>query len=138
MAKKKMAKKKVAVWRSRAQQARRASHTSSRRKGRPKTRLLPGMETMAAIKSLDQIADAAADSMHRINADQLLLKGLKLKALTELRKHDRIVYKAHGIELVLVPGDEKVRARLISGEGAAEADGEVDDAVAGTGAQIEA
>jgi hypothetical protein len=49
-----------------------------------------------------------------------------VQALQLLRKHDKQVWKHGGVELVRVPGDEKVRVRLVNGEGAADEEEEDD------------
>lgn len=89
---------------------------------RPKTQHLPGMEGMALIASLDRLAESLADIRLQLNEIRAQEKGQLVNALRELRKHNRTVYKAHGIELVRVPGEERVRVRLVAGQGAADTD----------------
>lgn len=87
---------------------------------RPTTRPLPGMEGLAAVPSLDGICSSLADIRFQLNDLRGQEKGQLVNALRELRKVNRTMYKSHGIELVRVPGEEKVRARLVAGEGASD------------------
>ena len=86
---------------------------------RPKTPILPGMENMVADRELDTLCSAIADNLHIINEASETLKGLKFNGVQALRKKGRTVYKSHGVEIVRVPGEEKLRTRLVKGEGAA-------------------
>lgn len=95
---------------------------------RPKTPVLPGMEGMVQDQELDSICSAIADNMHIANEADETLKGLKGNGLSALRKKNRTVYKAHGVEIVRVPGDEKLRTRLVKGDGADTGEGGDDGA----------
>lgn len=91
---------------------------------RPKTPALPGLEDMAAVPSLDRICSSLADIRFQLNEARQQEKERAVDALRELRKHGRTTYKSHGIELVRVAGDEKVRVRVVAGSGAADVDEE--------------
>lgn len=88
---------------------------------RVKDRPLPGLEDVRTYSAaLLRIMDSMADHMERVNSDQQTLKGLRQNALEQMKRDNKTVAKAHGIELVRVPGEEKVRARLVAGEGASD------------------
>lgn len=91
-------------------------------KPRPQTPALPGLEGMVHDRELDSICSGIADNMHAINEAHTNIKGLDSNGLSVLRKKGRTMYRAHGVEIVRVPGDEKLRKRLVKGEGEAEAD----------------
>mgnify|MGYP001597586506 CR=1 FL=1 len=99
---------------------------------RPKAQALPGMEeAVSPIPRLSKICASLSDVRHTMNDLKGTEKGLLQAALPILIAHKRIVYKDHGIELVHVHGDDKVRARLVdddsTGTGASEAaDGDLD------------
>lgn len=107
---------------SRKQTKRAIQRVSGPIRRHPKTPRLPGMEGMALIASLDRLAESLADIRLQLNELRAQEKGQLVMALRELRKHNRTVYKAHGIELVRVPGEERVRVRLVAGQGAADTD----------------
>lgn len=127
-----MAKKKVAAKRGKTikkKQTKRAAervlrHGQIRR--RPKTLPRPGMEDLGAVQSLDRVCSTLADIRHDLNELRGTEKEEIVTALREMRKANRQAYKSHGIELVRVAGDEKVRVRLVKGEGAADVEDEPD------------
>lgn len=80
---------------------------------RPRTPPLPGMEGIVADRELDALCSAIADNLHLVNEAAETLKGLKSNGLSALKRKNRTVYKGHGVEIVRVPGDEKLRARLV-------------------------
>jgi len=89
---------------------------------RPKTSPLPGMEDMSNLTApMLKIMDSMADIMHRQNTDAATLKGLVNNAINQMKRDSVTVAKAHGIELMRVPGEEKLRKRLLDeGSGASE------------------
>ena len=127
-----MAKKKVVVkahGKTKQKQSKRAAERVLRSgaiRRRPKTPPLPGMEDLGAIPSLDRVCSSLADLRHDLNEIRGNEKEEMVTALREMRKANRQAYKAHGIELVRVAGDEKVRVRLVKGEGAADVEEEGD------------
>lgn len=125
-----MAKKKTKAVRPKKGKAASRHQPVSRR---PKTPALPGLEDMAAVASLDRICSSLADIRFQLNEARQQEKERAVDAIRELRKHGRTAYKSHGIELVRVAGDEKVRVRLVAGSGAADVEGDESEA-ADTGA----
>lgn len=106
----------------------------------PKDVALPGMETVR-IPALDKIAGSLADVRANKNDLNVTEKALLGNALALMKQHERKFWKAHGIELIRVTGDDKVRARLVADdntEGGDEGDEDViaEDAV--TGEELEA
>lgn len=82
---------------------------------RPKTPALPGMEDKSKLsKKMLDIMDSMADQMHVINEANVTIKGLNNNALSQMKRDGVVVAKAHGIELVRVPGEEKLRKRLLN------------------------
>lgn len=131
MAKKKTAQKKKA---SRKPAPKRQSRKEIKRvlsgvvrSRRPQTPPLPGLEDLGLIPALDRVCGTLADIRHELNELRGQEKEEVVTALRELRKASRTAYKSHGIELVRVAGDEKVRVRLVKGEGAADAEPDDDN-----------
>lgn len=93
-------------------------------KPRPKQQRLGGMEDMPAIKPLDNVAASLASVREDKNDLVETEKDLIQRAMDLMHQHNRTIYKAHGIELVLVPGGDKLRVRLRE-------DGESDDTSSG-------
>lgn len=127
---KKLAKKKPeARGRAKKQTRKQVEHALSgpiRRKPapprRPKTTPLPGMEDMSRLsKAMLNIMDSMADQMHVINTAKATLKGLDNNAMNQMKRDNVTIAKAHGIELVRVPGEEKLRKRLL-GDGSGSSD----------------
>lgn len=77
---------------------------------RPRQVPLTGMEDVR-IKALDECCGELSDIREKMSelrgeeADQLNI------ALKAMRKHDRTTWQANGIELIRVPGEEKLRCR---------------------------
>lgn len=79
---------------------------------------------------LDAICEGIGDARRAKNAAVLDEQGYMQDAIPAMQAHDVTVYKYAGVELILVPGDTKVRARLIKndeGEGADIPAGEAED-----------
>jgi hypothetical protein len=84
----------------------------------------------ARLRSLDEIAASIADCREQRNELKATEDGLLQRAMKLMKKHKKTVWKHDGVELVLVPGDERLRVRLIKGGGDAEVEtggDEVDD-----------
>ena len=79
---------------------------------KPKQENLEGMEHLPRIPSLHKIASSLADVREKANELHTTEKGLVQRALDLMQKHERTIYKAHGIELIRVPGGDKLRVRL--------------------------
>jgi hypothetical protein len=92
---------------------------------KPRQKRLPGVEDRR-IEELDGIAESIQDVRAQKNELSQTEKQYLVQALQLLRKHDKQVWKHGGVELVRVPGDEKVRVRLVNGEGAADEEEEDD------------
>jgi len=93
---------------------------------RPRQVPLNGMEDVR-IRSLDDCAASIAEIRDQMNdlrgqeADQLR------RALTLMRKHERETWRAAGVELVRVPGEEKLRVRTSKEQATAEVEEEEQD-----------
>lgn len=125
MAKKKAAPKKKATKRAAPKKAAKQSRKQVEKvlrngpvqRRRPKAQSLPGMENIGQIPSLDRCCRALSDvrgQMSDLRADEA---AEMQTALNELKRHNRTTYRQHGVELVRVPGEEKLRVRT-SKEGA--------------------
>lgn len=98
-----------------------------RAKPSARDRKLPEMDD-PRFKDLDDHAQAIAADMETINAATERLKSRRIAALASMHVRDVTTYKAYGVELVRVPGDEKLRARLIDNdEGGDAEDGGTDE-----------
>lgn len=99
----------------------------AKKRGRPpvktvkgaRARALPGMEN-ARINALDEIATSIADGRQQRNELSTTESALIQRAMRLMHKHKKTVWKHDGIELILVPGDERLRVRLVKGGGNAE------------------
>lgn len=88
----------------------------------------------ARIQPLDDCAASIADVRDNMNELRGEEKGYLSTARSLMHKYGKSVYKHAGVEIVLVPGDEKVRVRILKDDGNASASGQDDaagDAVAG-------
>jgi hypothetical protein len=79
---------------------------------RAKQPRLGGMEDMPAVPALDRVAESLASCREEKNTLVETEKGLIQRAMDLMHSNGRTIYKAHGIELVLVPGGDKLRVRL--------------------------
>ena len=98
-----------------ARKATKATPARSAPPARPRNTPLPGMEHVRYTE-LDGFCEALAGSREKKNALVADEKGYQQGALQAMRKRNVTVYKHDGVELVRVPGDEKVRVRLVKGE----------------------
>lgn len=89
-----------------------AARKAAPRAPRPKDVRLPGMD-IPKNRKLDRICESLAQVRTRRNEDNTEEKGLLQNALRELTSTKTQVYKSHGVELVHVHGDDKVRMRLV-------------------------
>jgi len=90
-------------------------------KANPSDRELPGMEDVR-FGALDRDCVAIGDireQMNQLRADEAAAIN---RALKHMQHHERTVYKHRGVELVLVPGDVKLRVRTTSGGDIEQAD----------------
>ena len=88
----------------------------------PRAQVLPGAEHVR-IPELDAACEQIGEARATMNASRQVEQealGAALRVLKQHAKQTKGVYKFAGVELVLVHGDDKVRARLIKeqGEGA--------------------
>ncbi len=81
-------------------------------KPKPKAQKLPGMD-QPKVRSLDAVCEKLADVRETLNDARTKEKELVGQALFHLKNHNIAGYKAHGIELYRVQGDEKVRVRVV-------------------------
>lgn len=88
---------------------------------KPKDQELPGME-IAKDRSLHRYCGSIAEVRASLNDAKTTEKGLLGKALARMQETQIQVYKAHGVELIHVHGDDKIRVRLISDDSGEEAE----------------
>jgi hypothetical protein len=81
------------------------------------------------IRSLDEICVSIAETRASINELKGEETGLEQTALSLMRKHDKTAWRHSGVELVRVPGEEKLRVRT-SQERTATAESAPSDATA--------
>ena len=97
--------------------------TTKARHAKPRERALPGLED-ARIKSLDEVCDSISECRASINE----LKGeeadLEKKALKEMHTHRKSSWRHAGVELVLIPGEERLRVRTTKANATAEVEAE--------------
>ncbi|HLX21654.1 MAG TPA: hypothetical protein VKR23_16025 [Gaiellaceae bacterium] len=79
-------------------------------KKQPRPRPLPGMEN-ARIRGLDDICTSIAETREQMNGLRAEETGLESNALKLMRKHQKTSWRHAGVELVRVPGEEKLRVR---------------------------
>lgn len=87
------------------------------KKPQPRPRPLPGMEN-ARISPLDNICQSIAETREQQNSLRQEEAGLETTALKLMRKHSKISWRHAGVELVRVPGEEKLRVRTSRGRSA--------------------
>ena len=86
---------------------------------------LGGMEDVR-IKELDDVAADIADDRKQMN-ELRTQEGEDLnRALKLMKKHLKQTWRAHGVELVRVPGEEKLRVRTSREQATGEVEGEQD------------
>ncbi len=78
---------------------------------RPKAQSLPGMEDRA-IRALEEIAEAYADIRDRRMGLTVEESQLKQRALALMHKHQRAFYKRNGVEIRVLPGEEKLSVKF--------------------------
>lgn len=83
----------------------------------PQTPRLPGLKGMAASKKLDEICGSLHESREQKNELVELEAGLLSNALAQMKKEDRMLYRAHGVELIRKQGDEKISMKLTKAQG---------------------
>jgi hypothetical protein len=72
------------------------------------------------IKPLDEVCAAIADCRGAMNDLRQEEADLERRALGLLHKHDKQTWRAAGVELALVPGEEKLRIRTSKAAATAE------------------
>jgi len=110
--------------------------------GRPRAPRQQALITEARIKPLDDVAATIGDLRDQMNALRTD-EGEQLNiALKLMRKHERTTWKHAGVELVRVPGEEKLRVRTSKEKATAEVEEEGVEVETGSddgaGAQAEA
>jgi len=93
---------------------------------RPRDIPLPGLED-ARIGPLDDIAASISEVRASMNDLRTTEAGYMQNALNLMRQHDKTAWRAHGVELVRVPGEEKLRVRTSKDQATAETVEETDD-----------
>lgn len=86
-----------------------AKAAKTRRKG-PRQQALPGTVD-EPVKALDNLCQSIYETRDAIADLQGEEAGLEQSALQLMRKHDRTTYQRHGVQLVRVPGEEKLQVK---------------------------
>lgn len=127
-----MAKKTKAPKKSKKDKPAKKTAGGTKRKGaggdKPRSRQ-PRQQALiedARIKPLDDCAASIADVRDNMNELRGEEKGYLSTARSLMHKYGKSVYKHAGVEIVLVPGDEKVRVRILKDDGNASASGQSD------------
>ena len=94
---------------------------------RPKDQRLPGME-IARDPVLDQLCESIADSKESVKDATDAETAARTNALARMRQKNTSFYRAHGIELIRVAGEDKLKVKKMKEDGgeAAEFVGEID------------
>lgn len=75
-------------------------------------------------KELERLASGVADERHNQSESKASEAGLLQAAHQRMRRLNRMTFKAHGVEFVRVPGDEKLRVRVSRDGGESTAEGD--------------
>lgn len=106
----------------------------------PRAQRLPGTEQIRSAV-LDELCEEYGDIEETINTHQKRVKEIKGEALQEMQRTNGKTYKHAGVVFSRTPGADKLNARLTKDHGDADdatpAQGEGEDAAAGTGADLE-
>lgn len=121
-----MAKKKTKKPAPKKKPAKAIKHTPKKaakkvmRSASPRSQVLPGMEQVRN-RSLDRICEGISDT--RADKNRLIAeeKDLMNQAVTVMQKDTVSVYRYHGVELLLVPGDVHLRVRTVKEKANADA-----------------
>lgn len=81
---------------------------------RPKAQPLPGMEDMRD-REVDRLLSGIADERHTQNESKASEAGYIQALHARLKTLKQTAARGHGVEVVRVPGDEKLRVRLVKG-----------------------
>lgn len=103
----------------------------------PKTRQ-PTLPAMAQVRdrTMDGYCEGIGDARALKNKAVQEEKGYIQGALNRMHKTGQTVYKHAGVEVVLVPGDDKLRVRLISDGGDGEKSEGAEQAESGDGSYV--
>lgn len=127
---KKTAKKAAKVLPMKARTASKTAKPAKKRATSPRSQVLPGMEQVRN-RVLDRVCEGISDTrgdMNRLRGEE---KDLQLQAVKAMQAGNVTAYRFAGVELVLVPGDVKLRVRTMK-EGV-NADGDSGAGEAGSG-----
>lgn len=118
MAKKKAAKKPT---KKKAAPKKRATTPAPRK---PRSAALPGMENIGKIPALDRLCKRTAERREQLADLRSDDKADNQMALGIMQKEKVTTYHRHGVELIRVPGIEKLKVSTSRGD---DATGEVDE-----------
>ena len=90
---------------------------------RPRSQPLPGLEDVR-IAPLDDICVSISETREQINNLRKEEADLEKVALKRMRAHDRTSWRHSGVELIRVPGEEKLRVRTSKESATAEVEDE--------------
>lgn len=93
------------------------------RAAKPKQQRL--LDDMPKDRVLDQICETIHEAMESTNDAATTIKQEKARALARMANKNTPLYRAHGVELAYVPGDAKIRAKLIDSDEGGEDPGDL-------------
>lgn len=102
---------KRATGRKPPQEAKGPRRQARTRPASPRSAVLPGMEQVRD-RVLDNICEGIADERITKNAAEEQETSLKAAALKRMQTRNTTIYKHGGVELMRVPGSDKLRVKL--------------------------
>ena len=93
------------------------------KRGKPKDQPLAGLEDVR-IPELDEVCGHISDVREELNSQRTQEKEHLQTALDLMREHKKKSWAAHGVELIRIPGAEKIRCRTSKEKATAETDDE--------------
>lgn len=99
---------------------------------KPKDQRLPGLEDLPNDAILDELCESIADSREQKSDATKSEKAAVSAALNRMRAKDTPIYRARGIELIFVRGEDKLKVKAIEDQGGDAAE------FMGTGASVAA
>lgn len=119
-------KKRPAPKKGKAAKKAKGKKAKPARRARPEQQRL--LDDMPKSRRLDRICKSMSAALEALNEARNDVKGLQGSALLAMREEKATVYKAHGVELIHVHGDDKIRARKINDDTGGEDDEKIEEA----------
>jgi hypothetical protein len=125
-AKKRSKKEKPKKLSARAKRGNGSVERSQRRVARgPRSQALPGMEQVRAV-ALDHACESISECREQLNNLRAEESGIMQTTLTTMKKLDVMTYRHAGVELIRVPGEERLRVRTSKAQATAETEPDED------------